>query len=106
MYSTSSSNRQVKRVDLPNEHNIFLLLGLEHAKNTSPSSQTHTQRRETKIYEVRQDAYVPGAAYVPGTEERDLLMIYIRYKRITTCPLKNSHQKPLTLNILTFYSGI
>jgi len=30
----------------------------------------HTQREETRIYEVRQDAYVIG------TEERDLYMIY------------------------------
>ena len=38
----------------------------------------HIQReREKKIYEVRQDGYVPR------TEGRDLLMIYIRYKRIT-----------------------
>jgi len=50
------------------------------------NAQTYTQR-ENKIYEVWHDAYVPGA------EKRDLLMIYIRYKRITIDSLKNSHQK-------------
>ena len=38
---------------------------------TPDHKQTHKER-ETKIYEVRQDAYVLGE------EERDLLMIYIR----------------------------
>ena len=55
-----------------------------------PRTQTidhkHTHKeREIKIYEVRQDVYVSRA------EERDLLMIYTRYKRITIGSLKNSH---------------
>jgi len=52
------------------------MLGLEHAKNTNSRSQTHTEMK-TKLYKVRQDTYVPE------TEERDLLMIYTKYKRIT-----------------------
>ena len=69
------------------------MFGLEYAKNTNPKSQTHTQRegererereREREIYELR---------YVLEAEERDLLMIYTRYKRITIGSLTNSHQK-------------
>ena len=49
------------------------LLGLEHAKNKNLRCQKHTQREtEIKIYEIRQDTYVPGA------EERDQYIIYIR----------------------------
>ena len=55
-------------------------------RQTLDHKYTHKER-ETKIYEVRQDTYVSG------TEERDLLMIYTTYKRITIGSLKNSHQK-------------
>ena len=45
---------------------MHFLLGLEHAKNTNPTcTNTHT-KRGNKIYEVRQDVYVPG------TEERSI----------------------------------
>jgi len=50
---------------------------------------THKERK-TKVNEVQQDAYVPD------TEERDLLIIYTKYKRITIGSIKNSHQKLTT----------
>ena len=48
------------------------LLRLEYAKNTNLICTSTHKEREIKIYEVRQDAYISE------TEERDLLMIYIR----------------------------
>ena len=48
-------------------------MGLEHAKNTNPKSQTHTNKeRENKIYEVWQDAYVLGAEERERERERSI----------------------------------
>ena len=66
---------------------------------TLDHKHTHKER-ETKIYEVRQDAYVPKA------EERDLLMIYTGYKRITIDFLKNSDQISLLNPIKRVTSSI
>ena len=61
---------------------------------TQTLDHKHTNKeRETKIYKVRKDTYVSG------TEERDLLIIYIKYKRITIASLKNTLQKSFTLTI-------
>ena len=52
------------------------MLNLEPAKKHKPLITNHTQR-ETEIYEVRQNAYVPGA------EERSINDLHKIYKRIT-----------------------
>ena len=63
------------------------MLGLSMPRTQTLNHKYKNKGKETKIYKIRQDAYVPGA------EERDLLIIYTRYKRITIGSIKNSHQK-------------
>jgi len=63
------------------------MLGLEHAKNTILNAQTHTQR------EGDRDLWGSARHLHPRVEERYLLMIYTRYKKIIISSLKNSHQK-------------
>ena len=54
------------------------VMGLEHAKNTSPKSQTHTQRVRTKIYEVRK---MPMSRGRFTQDYRGLYLIYSRIER-------------------------
>jgi len=66
-------------------------------RRTQTLDHKHAQREGNKIYEVRRDAYVPGA------EEKDLLMIYTRYKRITIGSLRTLTRNPLTLKMGYIY---
>ena len=58
---TSTKDGNHRNKNKTSRFNVVLLLWLEHVKNTNSKSQTHTHKeRKTKIYEVRQDFYVPG----------------------------------------------
>jgi len=69
IYKIQASNSDPLHHTKPKRSLLIPLVEPENQpKNTTLDTHNHT-KRETRIYEVRQDVYVSGA------EERDLLMI-------------------------------